>query len=161
MPIDYNSKDASNAWPKNDYHAVLKSVEDAISKSSGQPMQVWTIEVYSPGGKTKLIKEYVTAAAPFKLKSLAIALGKQADFTRNTFQADDHIGANFTVSLDIEDSDQFGEQNKIKSYKAWAGTKPPTPKPASQRLPPAREPVPAGPEVLDEEKPFDDSSIPF
>lgn len=131
MPIDYNPKDASNCWDEADYPATLLSVSDGYSKSSGNPMQTWQVEVFN-GEKKQTIKEYVVIpAALFKVKQLAKALGKTADFNAGKFQPEEHIGASFVVGLTIEESDGFDDKNRIANFK-----------PAAPQ--PARQPVVAG-----------------
>ncbi len=130
MPLNYNPKDASGAWPEGDYVAVLAKVEDAISKTSGQPMQVWHIECHNEAGKTRTIREYVTASTAGKIKALARAVDQLAAFNAGEFQADDHVGANFRVELKVEDSEQYGPQNKIQ------GLRPLSSNPASQSAAP-------------------------
>lgn len=116
MPITYEAKDASKAWPAGDYDATLVKVEDAISKTSGNEMQKWTIKVYNSQGKETTIFNYVTGAFPLSIKFLAKALGKEDDFKANRFQADDYVGSNFRVTLSVEDNGEYGEQNKIKAW---------------------------------------------
>lgn len=121
MPLTYDSKNANKCWPKGDYDATLANVEDTTSKRTGQPMQKWTIEVYNKEGKKTTLFNYVTAGFPLSVKMLAKALGKETEFKANQFQADDHVGANFRVTLDIEDNAEYGEQNKIKAWLSKAG----------------------------------------
>lgn len=116
MPLDYDPKKVNKCWPDGDYDAVLKGVADKISKSSGSDMQEWTIEVYHPDGRKQLISEYVTSASAFKIKQLAQALGLAAAFEAGTFQADDHEGADFMVSLITEKQEGYDDKNRIKKF---------------------------------------------
>jgi hypothetical protein len=114
MPLPYNPADAATAWPEADYPATLIKVEDAISKTSGQPMQVWTFEVFDDANDRKqTIKDYVTAKAAFKLRDLAKALGQSDAFKAGTFQADENVGCNVLASLVIEQQDGYDDKNKI------------------------------------------------
>lgn len=133
MPVDYNPKDAVQVWTEADYDATLTKVEDKTSKvkpdgSGGNPMQVWTFEVFHQDGRTQLISDYVVIpAATFKIKQLAIALGKKADFDAGQFQADDYIGAGVIVALTIEAQDGFDEKNRIGKIKAPGADSPAQP----------------------------------
>lgn len=118
MGINYDPKNVGKAWPEADYHATLTNVEDAVSKSSGDDMEVWTITVYNDAGITQTIKDYVTAGAAFKIKQLAKALDRKADFESGKFHAEDYIGSSFLASLKIEEDDEYGDKNKIKTYKS-------------------------------------------
>jgi hypothetical protein len=169
MPVSYNQKDASNVWPVAgpdnkplEYQGVLQKVEDTTSKikpdgTGGNPMQVWTVDVYNAEGAKRTIKDYVVIpGATFKIKQLAKALGKEAEFKANKFQADDHIGASFLVTLNIEDDDTFGEQNKLGKYlaprKVAAG---------GADLPAWQQNPPKGNSPVTEEKVFQEADIPF
>lgn len=123
-PIDYNPKDASNCWPEDDYSAVLEKVEDKTSKekpdgSGGKPMQVMTWSIYHSDGRKQLITDYVVIPnALFKIKQLAVALGKRDQFDDGQFQADDNIGCSVIAHLVIEESEGFDDKNKIGRIKA-------------------------------------------
>lgn len=121
--MQYDPKDAVKLWPAGDYDATLVKVEEKTSKvkpdgSGGNPMQVWTWEVYSPDGDTMQVKDYVVVpGGVFKIKQLAIALDLKDAFEAGTFQADDHIGQGVTVQLTVESSPGFEDSNKIKKVK--------------------------------------------
>jgi hypothetical protein len=162
VPIEYDPKDASNCWPEGDYDAVLKTVEDAVSKTSGQPMQVWTIECYNNDGRKQLVTEYVTAAAIFKLKQLAVALDRRADFEARNFQADDVIGSNFRVHLTVESQDGYDDKNRVGKFlpSQSPATQRPGPRPAGnvRDFRPARAPSSS---PVSEDSQFKDDEIPF
>lgn len=136
MPLDYDPKQAASCWPEGDYAAVLELVEDKVSKA-GNDMQVWTIRIYNDAGNERTIKEYVTASSAFKLRQLAGALGKNAEFKAGKFQADDHIGSGFTAGIIIEaGGGEYDDQNKIGKYKSSGTTEAPsiptTPRPTTR-----------------------------
>lgn len=137
MPLNYNPKDASNAFEAGEYLAELTSVVDKESKSSGNPMQVWSIKVEDENGRKLNINEYVTASAAYKIKMLASAIGKLEDFENQSFQAEDYIGSSFMVELTVEKTDQYGDQNRIKKYKP------------SQAATPVKPVAPKGPSPAD------------
>lgn len=168
MPVDYNHKDASSVWPVAgpdnkplEYQAVLQKVEDTTSKrkpdgSGGNPMQVWTVDVYNADGAKRTLKDYVVIpGATFKIKQLAKALGKEAEFKANKFQADDHLGASFVVTLIIEEQEGYDEQNKLGKYLA------PRKAAAGADLPAWQQNPPKGDSPITEEKVFHEADIPF
>lgn len=169
MPITYNASDAASAWPEEDYQATLQNVEDGTSKSSGNPMQTWTLEVFAPDGRTQTIKEYVVVpAATFKIKQLAAALGKSREFEAGQFQADDYIGQSFVVALKIEKQDGYDDKNRIAKFKAperKPGARPAgvpaskSPLTDAMRAKLANRPAPTNP--IPEDAAFTDSEIPF
>ncbi|HVV74106.1 MAG TPA: hypothetical protein VHI52_21815 [Verrucomicrobiae bacterium] len=128
MPLKYDAKDAVSAWHAGRYAATLTYVEDSVSKkksdgTGGNPMQVWTFEVYNDAtGKKQAITEYVVIpAATFKIKQLARALGREQEFDANRFQADDHLSESVTVELKVEQQDGFDDKNRITKILPPAG----------------------------------------
>lgn len=159
--ITYDPKEAEkNVWDEADYEAVLMEVSEGTSKSSGNEMETWQIGVYHPDGREQTIKEYVTAKAAFKIKQLAIALGRRAEFDAGTFQAEEHVKSSFIVALTIERDDQYGDKNRISKFKAKAGTAPRSPMSigAAVREKAQSKPKPQAPF---EEQQFSESEIPF
>jgi hypothetical protein len=163
MPLDYSPKDAG-VWPEATYDAELMQVLDKTSKmkpdgSGGNAMQEWKVKVHRGDGATQLISDYfVPPGGTFKLKQLAKALDKEAEFEAGTFQADDHEGASFKVALIIEDGGDFGDKNKIKKYLP-PNSKPPAPTIKEQirsRRQPVTNPIGAG-----DEPQFKKDDIPF
>jgi hypothetical protein len=144
MGIDYDPDDAVTAWPEGDYDAVLKDVKESTSKrkpdgSGGNPMEVWTFQVYDDAGREQTITEYVVVpAATFKIKQLAAALGRKAEFERRTFQADTHIGETVRVVLGVEAEDGFDDKNRIRKFKAREA---PAPRQSAAPASPARQPA--------------------
>lgn len=184
--IDYNPKDAVQVWPEGEYEATLAKVEDTTSKrkpdgSGGNPMQVWTFEVYHSDGRQQLISDYVVVpAATFKIKQLAIALDKRADFDAGTFQAEDYIGVSVVLALAVAQQEGFDDKNKVGKIKPAGkpepaaavtgnGAKPPAPqqRPQQPSRPPARQPTGGKPprqeaeQPFGEEQTFQEADIPF
>lgn len=136
MALVYDPKDAANALPEGDYDAVLASVESKESKSGNQ-MEVWTFDIYPPEGATKKVKEYVTAKAAFKIRDLAKALGQSDLFKAGKFQAEDYIDSKLKLELIVEESPEYGDQNRIKKYlpPATSKARPSTPATSSKAKP--------------------------
>lgn len=158
----YNHEDAATAWAEGQYSAVFLGATDSTSKSTGQPMQVWTFDVYNDAtGKKQTITDYVTAASLFKVRMLASALNRSQEFKENRFFPEDHAGQGVMVALKIESSDQFDDKNKIARISAKLATgaqaahaaPPASPKPASRQQ--------VSPATASGTVPIDDESIPF
>jgi hypothetical protein len=124
----YSAKDAVQPWPAGDYNAEILSVEAATSRA-GNAMEVITFALFSPGGKRRAIKDYiVNPSTIYKLKQLAIALGRKAEFEAETFQASDYIGSGVVAEVVISPGkDGFDDQNAIKKVKAPAADAAPRP----------------------------------
>jgi hypothetical protein len=130
--MNYNPKDASQCWPEGDYHGTLVKVEESQSKRSGNDMEAWTFRAYHQDGREQIITDYVVVpSCVFKIKQLAIALGRKDDFENGVFQAADYLKSDVLLALKIEESDEFDDKNKIAKVKAAASTAP-APRPAAQ-----------------------------
>jgi hypothetical protein len=117
MPLNYNPTDCNECWPEGDYEAVLEKVEDKRSKA-GNDMQELTWKVYRSDGRTQQVYDYIVVPAGlFKLKGMARAWGKTAEFDGGTFQADDHLDESLVVKLIVEKQDGYADKNRIVAYK--------------------------------------------
>lgn len=127
--FDYDPSQASSAWPAGGYEATIEKVEESLSKEKKDPMLIITFKVYGmPGGPTKgqtiSLKEYITAPPPdsgrkgslWKLKVLADTLGLGEKFKTKTLRPKELNGKNLIVNLTVEESQQYGDQNRIDSY---------------------------------------------
>jgi hypothetical protein len=117
-------------------------------------MEELVFKVFGDDGKTKQVSEriiYPDANDPdsshslWKLKAFARALGKEAEFEAQKFQAIEQIGQNCRVELKIESSPGFEDKNVIGKFIA--------PKPGGQNQ---RAPVMAGTDA-----PVNEADIPF
>lgn len=131
MGFEYDPKDASNVLKADTYDASIKTVSDTkddgspLRSKAGEAMQKVTFEVYPAEGKPRQITDFFTAKSGlFRYKKLATALGKQADFAAKKFNAADFQGANLRLELIIEESKEYGEQNRIAAYHPPANGKP-------------------------------------
>lgn len=154
MPT-YNPSDASNAWPEGNYEAAIEAVENKTSQK-GNEMQVVSFRVYSKGGKDKAHREYFTfgPGALWKYQSLAKAIGQGEAFKAGNFDVADHIGKTLTIGFEVEESSEYGDQNRAGSYAvlelASENVKA-KPQPVAASAPGAYDNVPA---ITDEDIPF-------
>lgn len=145
MAIKYDPKRATLALPKGDYQAVLVDGEDTHSKM-GKPMLKLVWRVYADTRET-LLTDYIvdplnTPFAAYRLKKLAEALGEAKAFESGTFDALKHMNAGLTLTLDVEESEKYGEQNRIRGVK---------PKALGFKVPEKKE---SQPEIKEEDIPF-------
>lgn len=160
MPLEYNPKDVANCVPAGEYDAELVKVEDKVSQTSGNPMQVWTFRVFAD--REIFVTEYVVVPqTTFKIKQLAKALGREADFNAGRFQAEEHVGAGVKLDLTVESQQGYEDKNKVGKIKAAAPDNAPAAAPAPARaLPPRPQRQPA-PNPVSGEQVFKDDDIPF
>lgn len=158
--LQYKPEDASSCFPLGEYPGTLANVVQTTSKTSGGDMEVWHVTVYGQDGRESTIKDYVTVpACTWKIKQLAKALGKLADFEAGRFQAEDYIGANLRVELVIEEQDGYDDKNKVKKYLPASSSGLAPPKAAM----PAKFPATSrpGPEVISAGGGISQDDIPF
>jgi hypothetical protein len=150
MGFRYNPKDAADAAQPGDYEATLTACTEGTSKSSGSEMLTLTFVVYADRERT--IKDYiVNPDGLWKLKKLAIALGHKGAFDAGTFDPADHLNSNLMVTLKVEESAEFGDQNKIGGYKPLARS----------QAQPQRAAAPARAAAAQTHEPVGDDDIPF
>lgn len=126
--MKYNPKDASSAIPPGWYNATIESTEDRQTKK-GDDMQVVTFRVY--GTREITVKEFFHPASLWKYKALAKALGQLPEFNQASFDAADFLRKSIDIELLVEDSPEYGEQNRIKAFapdgeKAGVSPRPPS-----------------------------------
>ena len=153
----YDPKDARRCFPEADYDAVVEKCEPHEAKSSGNHGRKLALRVYH-GESSMVLTDYLMAGekAAWKIKEFAKAIGQVEMFDTGEFDPMNFIGANVRVSLKIEDSSEYGEQNKIGKYlPPVAGAKPIAPRPA----PPT--PRPSAGKINTGHAPMTDDQIPF
>lgn len=103
--------------PEGEYEAsIAKIEEDVISKSSGKEMTIFHFDVYA-GNRTVRLKDYiVNPDSLWKLKKIAKAIGKMAQFESGVFKASDYAGETLTVTLKIKSDPGYDDQNNIVGY---------------------------------------------
>lgn len=134
MTIRFNPNDANTTLPPGKYPAVIEGLEPKTSKN-GSPYLKAQIRVY--GDREVVVFDTLMLDGPglFRLKNLASACGMKAEFDSGTLDEGKLIQQNVTVELLIEESDDYGDRNKIRRYEAKAAgspvVKPKQTKPAS------------------------------
>lgn len=123
MAFKYDPKDARDCLAEGSYDAELTSVEEKIS-SKGNPMLaiVWTVPW---DGRDWTVRDWiVNPGTLFKLKKLALACHQGKEFEELRFDLTDHIGRAFTLTLEVESSASYGDQNKVTGYGESSGMPP-------------------------------------
>jgi len=110
----YDPQDAVTVADEGWYPAVIESVTMGQTKK-GAPMETVAFRVYTPK-REMVIKDYFHPQNLWKYKKLAAALGQAEQFAGGVFAAGDFKGKGFEAELIIEDSAQYGEQNKIRGF---------------------------------------------
>lgn len=121
----YTGKDAITVFPAGKYDATVEATDNTkrdggpLTDKNGNPMQRVTFKLYS-GGRTQLVNDwYIVPTTMWKYKKLATALGVPKEvFDAGQFDAADHIGDGLIIEVEVESSEQFGENNKVKGFEA-------------------------------------------
>lgn len=125
MTFMYDPKDGKKTFAKGEYEASIEHARETKSKSNNDMLEI-KVAVYD-GPRKQLITDYITApAGVWKLDQIAAAIGCTEEFNSGTFDVTKHIGANLRVRLGIEESDKYGDQNKILGYKAHQASSAPS-----------------------------------
>lgn len=154
----YNAKDAIACLPAGTYDATVEAVTETTSKS-GKEMLVVSYRIYKPNGGDTALKDYVVNPnGLWRLKRLAKAIGKTAEFESGVFRESDYVGSNLKLDLDVEEDEQYGDKNRIAGWVSKDAA--PSPQPAAATKPPAqtKKPAPGGmayTPVEEEDIPFD------
>ena len=114
--MQYNPKDASQCLPAGEYQATIMKAVETQSKN-GKDMLAFQFKIYGPGNRVAILTEYIVAEVLWKLKNIAKAVGQLAAFETGEFRESDYVGRNLAVALEVEESPEFGEQNRIKAYR--------------------------------------------
>lgn len=152
MAINYNPKDLIACQPAGEYPASIAAMNETESKA-GNPMIKVEFDVYLPNGNTVKLNDYIVfPSTAFKLKKLAQATNNLEAFNSGTFASAPYVGKNLALILDVKESDEYGDQNTVKAYKAIGPGGQAAPAPVSQKFA-ARSTKPAT-EITDTDIPF-------
>lgn len=121
MAFKYDPKSASDCLPAGEYNAQLDSVEETVSKSSGNAMLevVWLVV---DQGRDWRIYDYIvnpggnSAGTIWKLKKIARAWGMGPEFDNGTFDLNEYRGRIITLKLIVQQQDGYSDKNSVKDY---------------------------------------------
>lgn len=129
------------------YDFEILEAKDAVSKK-GNDMIALKLRVFSSDQGERTVRDWLMPSMGFKLKHFADTTGLTGAYDAGTLAAEDCQGRAGKVILAIEDSEQYGPQNKVKDYEK-------SKKPAEEAMiQPTPKPVRPDPAP-------DDSGIPF
>lgn len=108
--------------PAGVYDASIKAYTETredgseMTTKNGDPMCRVRFEVYV-GDQTRTLSDYfIGGKMIWRYKRLAQAIGQEDAFKAETFSAENHIGENLRIELAVEESDEYGEQNRITKF---------------------------------------------
>lgn len=136
-----SEEDAAGCLQPGEYDAVVKTAVEKTSQK-GNPMIAVALTVFGPEGKEVEVKDWLLSTEGGQRKLQAFC--KSGDIW-DTYQAgelcaDSLADLNVCVALKIEDSDDYGPQNRVARYvpRKAPGTPVEPPKAAERPKTPAR-----------------------
>lgn len=108
----------ANLWPKGDYAFEILESEDATDKN-GNDMLKLKVKVFKDNGASQNIFDYVSGTwMEYKLRHLAEAAGKLADYESGELNAYDLVGKTgwCKVGVSVDKSGQYPDKNGINDY---------------------------------------------
>ncbi len=112
MPVYDLDLTVADVVPEGDYLAQITKQEEKKGKESGTPYLNWTFKLVVEG---KNIFHITSFKAPFAIKAIMDAA--DVPYTKQGFDPEAAVGKQVMVHLVVEDSADFGMQNRIT--KIW------------------------------------------
>lgn len=114
--------------PKGEYVGVVESAELKDTSKGGKMIKL-AFRLYGGKGvrKRKIFENLVVvhsspkvvSISKQKLKSLAIAGGKEEAEASNLKSTQDLVGLEVTLGLKVESSEEYGDQNRVSYFKRY------------------------------------------
>lgn len=91
--------------------------EDAVSKAGNEMIAV-KLKVWRPSGGTTILRDWLVSTLQRKILDFAKATGMADAYHAGTFDASDLIGKAGKLKVKVENSPDYGAQNKVSYYVA-------------------------------------------
>lgn len=101
---------------KGEADFVVKSGLDKLSQKDSTEMIELQVECTDAEGTTKVIKDWLHPAMEHRIRHFCYATGLGAVYERGELTAEHCEGRGGRCMIDLETSDKYGDQNKIKDY---------------------------------------------
>jgi hypothetical protein len=77
-----------------------------------------TVRVFKPDGSFSLVTDYLLESMAYKLRHAAVACGLEKTYDAGTLKADDFIGKEGMLKLNIQKdkNGQYPDRNSVKDY---------------------------------------------
>lgn len=122
MKFDPNTKDKEENGSKErevfkpgEYSFMVVEAEEKTSKQ-GNAMIALKLKVYGEGTDDISVWDYITAKMTWKLKQLCLAIGMEEEFRSGDISPQQFVNRPGALFLDVETSEKYGQQNKVKKY---------------------------------------------
>ncbi len=115
MSYEEAMQERFNLLKEGEYDAVVAASEDTVSKSSGNPMMVLTLDVFDENGKVHSIKDYLvfTKAMMWKVVHFADSAGLLDVYEEQKLCSKIAVGSRVRVKIGMEDGGLIPE-DKLK-----------------------------------------------
>jgi hypothetical protein len=100
---------------KGEADFVVKTAKNAISKNNDEMIEM-QVECTDAEGVTKVVRDWLHPAMPHRIRHFCYATGLGAVYERGELDAEHCGGRGGRCMIQVEHSEQYGDQNKIKDY---------------------------------------------
>lgn len=117
MGIKFDPSEADSNVPAGQYDISIEGCEIRRGKTSGTQYAALSLRVYGPDREVEINDNVMLEGrGTFRLKNLMLACGLRQQFEAGNFEPNDVIGKSLSAELEVEQSDQYGDQNRVKKY---------------------------------------------
>lgn len=115
MAFQHKPKEETDVLPKGIYDAVVMDAKERTSKKGNNMLEL-KVKVFAPGGDSILVYDYLVdiETQAWKIRHFCDSAG--LNYNLGTIEAEQARNANIKVNLIIEDSPEYGRQNKVKDF---------------------------------------------
>jgi len=118
-PKDERELKDAMCWPAGIYDFEVTNAECKVSKN-GNAMLALTLKVFNSQGATRTVRDWLVesdaAVCLMKMRHYCATTGDMGAYESGTIENFPGIGAAGKCKLAIENSEQFGSQNKVADY---------------------------------------------
>jgi hypothetical protein len=100
---------------KGEADFVVKTAKNAISKNNDEMIEM-QVECTDADGMTKVVRDWLHPAMPHRIRHFCYATGLGSIYERGELDAEHCGGRGGRCMIQVEHSEQYGDQNKIKDY---------------------------------------------
>lgn len=112
-----SEEDAAGCLPKGEYDAVVATATEKTSKA-GNPMIEVELTVYGQGGAEIKVRDWLIGneSGQRKIQRFCKSADLWETYQAGELCADSCIGLNVSVKLGVQDSEEYGPQNRVSDY---------------------------------------------
>ncbi len=116
-PLSEKEIKQGDLWAKGNYHFKVINAEEARSQS-GNDMIKLTLTIWSEGGRTKIIFDYLLEALEYKLAHFAEATGLLQKYQSGSLSSYDCYGkeGELKLTIQVDKTGEYQDKNSVADY---------------------------------------------